>query len=82
MQALTPILANILPYIQLILSAILIAVILLQQSDASLGGAFGGGDNGSIGHTRRGAEKVLFNTTIIVGILFTASAFLALLIHV
>ena len=74
-------LAQILPYIQLILSAILVAVVLLQQSDASLGGAFGGGDNGGVQHTRRGAAKVLFNTTIIVGILFTVSALIALVIR-
>jgi protein translocase SecG subunit len=75
-------LANILPYIQLILSAILVAVVLLQHSDASLGGAFGGGDEGgAIRHTRRGAEKTLFNTTIIVGILFTVAAFIALVIR-
>jgi len=75
-------LARILPYIQLILSAILVAVVLLQQSDASLGGAFGGGDDsGAIRHTRRGAEKVLFNTTIITGILFTVAALIALVIR-
>ena len=75
-------LTRILPYIQLILSAILIVVVLLQQSDASLGGAFGGGDDaGGIQHTRRGAEKVLFNTTIITGILFAVSAFIALLVR-
>lgn len=75
-------LAQILPYIQLVLSAILVIVVLLQQSDASLGGAFGGGENGGgIQHTRRGAEKVLFNTTIITGILFTVAAFIALVIR-
>lgn len=75
-------LAQILPYIQLILSAVLVAAVLLQQSDASLGGAFGGGDSeGGMQHTRRGAEKVLFNTTIITGILFTVSAFIALVIR-
>lgn len=75
-------LAQILPYIQLVLSAILIVVVLLQQSDASLGGAFGGGDSeGGVQHTRRGAEKFLFNTTIIVGILFTVTAFIALIIQ-
>lgn len=74
-------LAQILPYIQLILSAVLVAAVLLQQSDASLGGAFGGADNGGIQHTRRGAEKILFNTTIITGILFTVAAFIALIIR-
>jgi len=82
MQALTGILPNILPYIQLGLSALLIIVILLQQSDASLGGAFGGADDaGGIQHTRRGAEKFLFNATIIIGILFAVSAFIALIIR-
>ena len=75
-------LARILPYIQLILSAILVAVVLLQQSDASLGGAFGGSDDaGGIQHTRRGTEKFLFNTTIVVGILFTVAALIALVIR-
>jgi preprotein translocase subunit SecG len=75
-------LALILPYIQIVLSAILVVVVLLQQSDASLGGAFGGGDDaGGVQHTRRGAEKVLFNTTIVVGILFAVSAFIALIIR-
>ncbi len=73
-------LSNILPYIQIILSVLLIIVVLLQQSDAGLGGAFGGGDDFSGGHTKRGAEKVLFNATIILGILFVLSTFLALII--
>ena len=73
-------LSNLLPYIQILLSILLITVVLLQRSDAGLGGAFGGGDDFSGGHTKRGAEKILFNTTIILGILFVASAFIALII--
>ena len=73
-------LANILPYAQIILSIFLVASILLQQTGNDLGGAFGGGDNFSGKHTRRGAEKILFNVTIILAILFVISAFLALLI--
>ena len=74
------ILARILPYIQIIVSVLLIVTVLLQQSDASLGGAFGGDDTGAIAHTRRGAEKVFFNMTIVFGTLFTLAAFIALLI--
>jgi hypothetical protein len=37
--------ANVLPYIQIGLSIILIGLVLLQQSDADLGGTFGGSDN-------------------------------------
>ncbi|MCC7004780.1 preprotein translocase subunit SecG [Candidatus Nomurabacteria bacterium] len=69
--------SNILPYIQVGLSVIMIACILLQTSAAGLGGAFGGGDSfDSSYHTRRGFEKFLFNLTIIVAILFAVSALL------
>ncbi len=74
-------LANILPYIQITLSILLVITILMQQTGNDLGGAFGGGGNfSSGGHTRRGIEKTLFNITIVLAILFVASAFLALLI--
>lgn len=73
-------LSNILPYIQITLAVLLTASVLLQQSDSGLGGAFGGGDDFSGTHTRRGFEKILFNATIILGILFVVSAFLALII--
>jgi protein translocase SecG subunit len=74
------IIATILPYIQIILSIILIGAILLQQSGAGVGGVLGGGDSGGLHHTRRGFEKFLFVTTIVVGILFAISAFVAILI--
>ncbi|MCX6756023.1 MAG: preprotein translocase subunit SecG [Candidatus Nomurabacteria bacterium] len=74
------IIAKLLPYIQIILSVILVVAILLQQSDAGSGGAFGGGDSGALYHTRRGFDKFLFITTIIVGVLFAASAFVAILV--
>ena len=73
-------LAHILPYIQIILSALIIVSVLLQRTGATLGGAFGA-DNFSSGfHTRRGLEKTLFNATIIFGILFVISALISLLI--
>jgi protein translocase SecG subunit len=74
------IIANVLPYIQIILSIILIGSILLQQSGAGVGGALGGGDSGGLHHTRRGFEKFLLVTTIVVAILFALSAFAAILI--
>ncbi|MCG2694492.1 preprotein translocase subunit SecG [Candidatus Parcubacteria bacterium] len=73
-------LKNILPYIQIILSVLLIISILLQQSGNELGGAFGGGDNFSSKHTRRGIEKTLFNITITLAVLFVISAFVALIL--
>lgn len=73
-------LAGYLPYIQIILSALLIVVVLLQRTGASLGGAFGA-DNFSSGfHTRRGLEKTLFRATIVLGILFALSAIAPLFI--
>ncbi|OGG69326.1 preprotein translocase subunit SecG [Candidatus Kaiserbacteria bacterium RIFCSPHIGHO2_12_FULL_53_13] len=73
-------LQQVLPYVQITLSALLIVTILLQQTGASLGGAFGA-DNFSSGfHTRRGLEKTLFWATIILGILFALSALINLLI--
>ncbi|MFA6050568.1 MAG: preprotein translocase subunit SecG [Candidatus Paceibacterota bacterium] len=66
-----------LPYIQIILAVILIGLILLQHSDASIGSAFGGDSLGGTPHTRRGPEKAMFVTTIIVAVLFVASAFIA-----
>jgi preprotein translocase subunit SecG len=69
-----------LPYVQIILSALIIVCVLLQRTGASLGGAFGA-DNFSSGfHTRRGLEKTLFQMTIVLGILFAASALLNLLL--
>jgi protein translocase SecG subunit len=70
-----------LPYIQIVLAILMIASVLLQQSDAGAGGAFGGGDNWNAGyHTRRGFEKLTFNTTIILSILFTAISLVAILV--
>jgi len=72
--------AKILPYGQIIFSIVLVLAILLQQSSAGLGGALGGNDNGSFHHTRRGFEKFLFYLSIVCGILFALSAFLAIII--
>ena len=71
---------TVLPYVQILLSALIIVSVLLQRTGASLGGAFGA-DNFSSGfHTRRGLEKTLFTTTIVLGILFALSALINLLI--
>lgn len=68
-----------LPYIQIGLALLLIAGVMLQQASASLGGAFGGGDNWSASfHTRRGAEKILFNATLVFAVLFVAVSFIRL----
>lgn len=71
---------SVLPYIQIILSAVMVVLILLQQTGAQVGGAFGGSDNlSSAYHTRRGLEKVLFISTVIIAILFALSALINLI---
>ena len=73
-------LGGILPYIQIVLSVLLVVCILLQQTGASMGGAFGGDNFSAAFHTRRGSEKFLFRATIVIGVLFALSAFIALVI--
>jgi len=65
-----------LPFVQIILSVLLIAAILLQQRGSSLGGAFGGDNFSATFHKRRGAELFLFKFTIGIAILFVVSAFI------
>lgn len=72
--------ATILPYAQVITAIFLIASILLQTRGSSVGGAFGGDNSGTTFYTRRGAEKTLFQATIVLSILFVAMAFLALFV--
>lgn len=71
---------SILPFIQIALAVVLIAAILLQRTGAQIGGAFGGSDNfSSAFHTRRGFEKTLFIVTIVIAVLFAASALVSLI---
>lgn len=74
--------SSLLPYIQITISVLLIIAVLLQQTGAQNGGALGGGDNmSSVFHTRRGLEKVLFITTIVLGVLFAITSFVSLLVR-
>ena len=65
---------TILPYIQVGLSILLIAAILLQQRGAGLSGTFGGG--GMEYSTKRGAEKILYYATIVIAALFVITSIL------
>ena len=74
-------LLTVLPYIQIVLSILLVIGILLQRSDAGLGGAFGASDvGGGVSFERRGFEKMSFNFTIFIAILFAFSAILSLIL--
>ena len=67
-------LVSALPYAEIILSILLIVGIVLQQRGATLGGAFGGDNFASTFYKRRGAEKFLFNATIVIAILLVLLA--------
>lgn len=73
------VLGLILPWIQIVVSVILIVLVLFQQGEAGLGGAFGQSRAASF-HQKRGLEKKLFITTIIVATLFVLSAVAALFV--
>lgn len=74
-------LAQGLPWIQIVLAILLTGLILLQRSGAELGGAFGGGDgSGGATYTRRGAERIIFFATIIIATLFVVASLAALFI--
>jgi len=65
---------------QIIFSVLLIIVILLQQKGSGIGSAFGGA-SGSIVSSRRGVDKILFNATIVLAVLFFLIAVLNLLVN-
>ncbi|NQV88778.1 MAG: preprotein translocase subunit SecG [Parcubacteria group bacterium] len=57
---------------QIVLAILLVTAIMVQASGTGLGAAFGGG--GNVYRTKRGAEKKLFQLTVILAILFFAVA--------
>lgn len=65
--------------VQIVISFLLVAAILLQQRGAGLSESFGGA--GGSYHTKRGLEKILFTSTIILAILFISSTFVILLLR-
>jgi len=70
----------ILPFVQIVLSILLIAAIMLQQRGSSLGGAFGGDNFSATFHKRRGSEQFLFRASITLSILFVGSALLTVIL--
>lgn len=68
-----------LSYIQIILGVLLGALVLIQQSEGSLGSAFGGSGMDSAVRTRRGPELWIFRATIVVACLFVGASLLNLL---
>ena len=64
---------------QIVSGVILIVVILLQTRGAGLGTVFGG--EGNIYRTKRGAEKVLFISTIVLSVIFLGIALVNIFIR-
>ena len=54
--------------VQIIISLILVAVILLQSKGSSFSGAFSG--DSSVFSSRRGLEKTLFQVTLVLAVVF------------
>ena len=61
-------LAYILTIVDMVIMVSLIISVALQNKSSGLGTVFGGG--GGVVATRRGSDKYLFYTTIVLGILF------------
>ncbi|MFM7197634.1 MAG: preprotein translocase subunit SecG [Chloroflexota bacterium] len=59
--------------IQIVLAITLIGVILLQVKNAGLGSSFGGSD-ASIYTTRRGLDRVLYQFTIVLAVVFVVTS--------
>ncbi len=63
---------TILKIVEVIVSLLLIIAILVQNRSSGLSATFGGG--APISSTKRGAEKVVFNATIVLAVLFVLSS--------
>lgn len=70
---------TILSIAQIAVVVFMIATILLQQKGVGLGSSFGGGD--SVFTTRRGPEKVIFNSTIVLSVLFLGLSIASFLVQ-
>lgn len=64
--------SNIFKIFQIILAILLMVCILMQQRGSGLGMAFGG--TGNVYRSRRGIEKILFISTIVIAVLFCLTA--------
>ncbi|MCZ2846089.1 MAG: preprotein translocase subunit SecG [Candidatus Bathyarchaeota archaeon] len=64
--------------LQIIVSVLLIISILLQKRGAGLSSAFGG--EGGYYFKKRGAEKIIFWSTVVLSFMFIGLAFLSFLI--
>ncbi|OGG12979.1 preprotein translocase subunit SecG [Candidatus Gottesmanbacteria bacterium RIFCSPHIGHO2_01_FULL_39_10] len=69
---------QILIILQIVIAISLAAIILLQSKGVGLGHAWGG--SGDFYKNRRGVEKLLFNSTVVLAILFLIFSLLAVIL--
>lgn len=75
-------LANILKYLLVVVSVLLVVSILLQNRGGGLGTVFGGSGGGEFYRSRRGIEKFLYNSTIILGIVLVVLSLAVAILNV
>ncbi len=68
---------NILTIAQIIVAILLTVVVLMQSQGSGLGAAWGGTSESY--HTKRGVEKIVFFSTIILAVAFTLLSIVALI---
>ena len=71
--------SNIILVIQIIISVLVVAAILLQSRGTGLGSLMGG-SGGETYRSKRGAEKILFTVTIILAVLFFLSSLISVIV--
>ena len=67
---------NLLNILTVVSGALMILLVLLQNRGQSLGASFGG--DSSFYRSKRGAEKIIFNATIVLAVVFVLSVILSL----
>jgi preprotein translocase subunit SecG len=67
--------------IQIILSVVIITLILLQERSSGMSGLLGGSGEGYY-QARRGMEKIIFYSTIVLAVVFVVLAIYQLFIQV
>lgn len=68
---------NLFAITELIIAALLIAAILVQQQGTGLGSTFGG--ESTLYRSKRGVERILFIATVILAALFAVNSILAVI---
>ncbi|HSX41633.1 MAG TPA: preprotein translocase subunit SecG [Candidatus Saccharimonadales bacterium] len=68
---------NLFNTLTIISAVVIVTTVLLQHRGSSLGAGFGGDTN--FYRSQRGAEKVIFNATIVAGVVFVVSIILGIL---